>query len=89
MCSRAREAEKTNGKEYIVLVVVSDCCIVDQVETARLIVEASDLPLSLIIVGIGENDFHFMEQLDGDAQILSYRGKVASRDVSVAEGGHV
>ena len=85
MCSRAKEAEKTNGKEYIVLVIVSDCCIVDEVETTRMLVEASELPLSLIIVGIGENDFHFMEHLDGDTQTLRYGGKLASRDVRVEE----
>lgn len=78
---RAREAQATNGKEYVVLFLVSDCCIVDQVETTRLIVEACNLPLSIIIVGMGNNDFHFMDVLDGDVKRLSYKGQKASRDV--------
>lgn len=78
---RAKEAEATHGKEYVVLIIVSDCCIIDQVETTRMIVEASGLPLSLIIVGMGQNDFHFMDVLDGDVKRLSFRGKKAERDV--------
>ena len=46
-----------------------------------MIVEASGLPLSLIIVGMGQNDFHFMDVLDGDVKRLSFRGKKAERDV--------
>ena len=30
---------------------------------------------------MGENDFHFMEILDGDMKKLEYDGKVAKRDV--------
>lgn len=40
-CRHAKKAAETKGKEYIVLILLSDCCIVDQVETARLIVEIS------------------------------------------------
>lgn len=95
----AKKAAETKGKEYIVLILLSDCCIVDQVETARLIVEislcfgewkspwrqGSELPLSIIILGMGENDFHFMEILDGDMKKLEYDGKVAKRDVERLE----
>ena len=38
---QAKKAAETKGKEYVVLILLSDCCIVDQVETARLIVEIS------------------------------------------------
>ena len=38
---RAREAEKTKGGEYVVLFLVSDCSIVDQVETTQLIIDIS------------------------------------------------
>ena len=31
-----------------------------------LIVNASDLPLSIIIVGVGNADFESMNELDGD-----------------------
>ena len=34
------------------------------------IVKASGLPLSIIIVGVGDADFEAMEQLDGDVSPL-------------------
>ena len=42
---------------------------------------ASDLPMSVIIVGVGNEDFSAMEQLDGDEQRLSSGGRYASRDI--------
>lgn len=74
-CRRAKEAETKKGKEYVVLILLSDCGIVDQVETARLVIEASHLPLSLIILGMGDNDFQFMNVLDGDDRTLSFNGE--------------
>ena len=38
---RAKEAEKCKGREYVVLFIVSDCCIVDQVKTTQLIIDIS------------------------------------------------
>lgn len=43
--------------------------------------EASDLPCSVIIIGVGNADFSMMEQLDGDNERLSYNGKAAKRDI--------
>ncbi|KNB45277.1 hypothetical protein JH06_2314 [Blastocystis sp. subtype 4] len=78
---RAKEAETKKGKEYVVLILLSDCGIVDQVETARLVIEASHLPLSLIILGMGDNDFQFMNVLDGDDRTLSFNGEKPARDM--------
>ncbi len=49
--------------------------------TIQSIVSAADLPLSILIVGVGNADFTQMDALDGDKQKLSYRGKQASRDI--------
>ena len=48
-----------------------------------LIVEASRLPTSIVIVGIGESEeFELMEELDSDGQILrDDGGRVAARDI--------
>ena len=46
-----------------------------------MIVEASHLPLSIIIVGMGENEFSFMNVLDGDEDSLSYNNHQCVRDV--------
>jgi hypothetical protein len=38
-------------------------------ETMNLIVKAASLPLSIIIIGVGNADFREMEVLDGDNEI--------------------
>ena len=43
--------------------------------------QAASLPLSIIIVGIGDADFEAMEVLDGDDVRLSSRGRYAERDI--------
>ena len=43
---------------------------------------ASELPCSVIIVGVGEADFGMMEQLDADERLLrAQSGRVAKRDI--------
>ncbi len=50
--------------------------------TVDLIVNASHLPLSIIIVGVGEEKFKLMKELDSDDQLLrDSRGQTALRDV--------
>jgi hypothetical protein len=55
--------------------------ILDMNETLEAIVNASSLPLSIIIVGVGNADFSSMEFLDGDGRTLVSRGRRASRDI--------
>ena len=43
--------------------------------------KASSLPLSIIIVGVGNEDFEAMDELDGDDVRLSCRGRQAERDI--------
>ena len=51
-------------------------------DTKEAIVDASSLPLSIIIVGIGSADFSAMEDLDGDNAILTApSGRKAQRDI--------
>jgi len=49
--------------------------------TREAIVKASKLPLSIIIVGVGEEDFSSMEFLDADKRALKHNGVVAARDI--------
>jgi hypothetical protein len=55
--------------------------LTDLKETTETIVNASTLPLSIVIVGIGDGDFSAMEFLDGDEHRLSSGGVEAARDI--------
>ena len=48
----------------------------------KLIVESSSLPTSIIIVGVGDEEFELMEELDSDEKLLTDDdGKVCTRDI--------
>ena len=67
---------------YYILLILTDGCINDMPQTCDKIVEASYLPLSIIIVGIGNADFSLMEILDGDKHPLrNSRGELRKRDI--------
>ena len=55
--------------------------ILDMEETKRLLVENSHLPMSIILVGVGQGDMNKMEILDDDNRTMSYRGVKAERDI--------
>ena len=57
------QGEPTN---YFVLLIITDGIITDMEDTKRSIVAAAGLPMSIIIVGVGNEDFSAMEELDGD-----------------------
>lgn len=64
------------------LLIITDGVITDLDETRHAIVNASKLPMSIIIVGVGGADFSAMEFLDGDGGSLrSPSGEVAIRDI--------
>ncbi|KAM8822890.1 copine-3-like isoform 2-T2 [Spinachia spinachia] len=79
----ARQALRQNiASQYFVLLIITDGVITDMDQTRTAIVEASRLPMSIIIVGVGGADFSEMEFLDSDDKLLSSpRGDVASRDI--------
>ena len=67
---------KNNNLEYLILMILTDGVIDDLQETIDALVEGSFLPLSVIIIGIGDADFKKMEILDGDEiPLISSRGK--------------
>ena len=53
----------------------------DMDATKKAIVTAADRPMSIIIVGVGKENFSGMKALDADAKRLSYEDKFASRDI--------
>ena len=67
---------------YYILLILTDGCINDTPQTRDKIVEASYLPISIIIVGIGKADFTLMNQLDGDEfPVENSRGEKWKRDI--------
>ncbi|XP_038662795.1 copine-2 [Scyliorhinus canicula] len=68
--------------QYFILLIITDGVISDMDETRHAIVQAAKLPMSIIIVGVGNADFAAMEFLDGDNRVLrSYTGEEATRDI--------
>ena len=64
------------------LLILTDGAIHDMPQTIDLVVEASHLPLSVIIVGVGNEKFDKMEELDGDKVALrNSKGKAVARDI--------
>uniref|UniRef100_A0A3B3TGG1 Copine family member 9 n=1 Tax=Paramormyrops kingsleyae TaxID=1676925 RepID=A0A3B3TGG1_9TELE len=71
----------TDGSQYFVLLMITDGVISDMVQTKEAVVNASALPMSIIIVGVGPAEFDAMEELDGDDVRVSSRGRLAERDI--------
>ncbi|CAL8114916.1 unnamed protein product [Orchesella dallaii] len=74
-------AQNQNGEHYYILLIITDGIITDMPNTKEAIVNASTLPLSIIIIGVGGADFTAMEELDGDAVRISFNGRLAARDI--------
>ncbi|KAI3855921.1 hypothetical protein MKX03_027465 [Papaver bracteatum] len=70
-------------KKYFVLLIITDGVVTDLQETIDCLVRASDLPLSILIVGVGDADFNNMEILDADNgnRLKSRTGQFATRDI--------
>ena len=68
--------------EYHILMILTDGVIDDLQETIDVLVKASKYPLSVIIIGIGKEDFSKMEILDGDeVPLTSSKGEKRMRDL--------
>uniref|UniRef100_A0A8B9J9C0 Copine I n=1 Tax=Astyanax mexicanus TaxID=7994 RepID=A0A8B9J9C0_ASTMX len=78
----AGAAQQSNAAQYFVLLIITDGEITDLDQTKQAIVNSSKLPMSIIIVGVGEADFKAMEVLDGDNGVLKApSGEPVSRDI--------
>ena len=79
----AKDAESSD--DYCILMILTDGIINDMQETVDAIVEASYLPISIIIVGVGnggDDGFAEMDFLDGDEEPLaSSKNKKCARDI--------
>jgi hypothetical protein len=75
-------AHKSNGNAvYSILLILTDGVIHDMDATIEAIINSAFLPLSIIIVGVGNEDFESMEVLDGDQGLRSNKGQKEVRDL--------
>ncbi|XBI02407.1 hypothetical protein VPH35_130959 [Triticum aestivum] len=74
---------ENGSKTYSVLLIITAEVFTDKQETIDSIVRASELPLSIIIVGVGDADFTEMKMLEAGygKRLESSTGHVASRDI--------
>uniref|UniRef100_A0A665X1K6 Copine-4 n=1 Tax=Echeneis naucrates TaxID=173247 RepID=A0A665X1K6_ECHNA len=80
--SASEEMHTKEAMEYFILLILTDGVITDMADTREAIVHASHLPMSVIIVGVGNADFTDMQILDGDDGILrSPKGEPVLRDI--------
>ncbi|XP_018553766.1 LOW QUALITY PROTEIN: copine-3-like [Lates calcarifer] len=81
-CFASQALHQYTASQYYVLLIITDGVITDMDQTRAAIVQASRLPMSIIIVGVGRADFSAMEFLDSDDKLLSsHTGEVAARDI--------
>lgn len=77
----ARRKVTQDIQHYNILLILTDGVVADMKETISEIVNASSLPLSIVIIGLGDEDFTRMVQLDSDNRKLRSGGRQAVRDI--------
>jgi len=78
----AKEVSQEN-QHYCILLILTDGIINDMEPTKDEIIIASQLPVSIIVVGVGKEDFSLMQELDSDNAMLQSTklNKKAERDI--------
>jgi len=78
----ASQQNSQSEQHYYILLIITDGVINDMEATIDEIVQNNALPLSIVIVGVGDEDFTNMEVLDADDEPLrGSNGDIAKRDI--------
>lgn len=78
----AHNSCSSDFQNYFILLILTDGVVTDMNDTRKAIVQASRLPMSIIIIGVGRADFEAMNFLDSDTQRLcAPDGTYAERDI--------
>ena len=77
----AQNCKQGGSNIYQTLLILTDGEIHDMDRTIDLVIQAANLPLSIIIVGIGSANFENMSRLDGDNGLYSSNGVRCARDI--------
>ncbi|KAG9391693.1 Copine [Carpediemonas membranifera] len=81
IANRASVARSRGPGTYEVLLVLTDGVLMDAAQTIKSIVDGSETPLSIIIVGVGSADMSQMSVLDADTAPLKSGSKTMVRDI--------
>lgn len=74
------KAKIADPKNYTFFMIITDGELNDFQLTVDALVEASELPISIVIVGVGEESFEEMKKLDTGME-KNYQGKKPVRDI--------
>ncbi|CAD8153924.1 unnamed protein product [Paramecium pentaurelia] len=67
--------------QYLVLLILTDGAIHDMDQVEQYLEQAAFLPISIIIIGVGEDDFTLMKRLDGDLPDGAMKQQINKRDL--------
>ena len=80
--NRKLEANKDKNLNYHILLIISDGEIHDINETIDSIIEISKFPISIIIIGIGDDVTSDMKTLNGEkGKLISRNGEILNKDI--------
>ncbi|PRP79805.1 copine-8-like [Planoprotostelium fungivorum] len=69
-------------QRYHILLIITEGKIEDLQSAIDVLVKTERLPLSVVIVGLGDGNFHDMQQLDGDDEpLIASNGAIMARDI--------
>lgn len=76
---------KKEGREYMILLLLTDGDITDGDEVIDLVVECGRLPISIIVIGITneeEESWQFMHMInDNNRELIDSHGRRSERDM--------
>lgn len=64
--NRAIKVQQQNGNQFTILIIITDGMVTNVEETRRAIVEATNHPLSIVVVGVGDGPFDLMKEFDDE-----------------------
>ncbi len=78
-CFRFAQATARHGKHYFVLLIITDGMVTDIDKSIDAIVALSQLPMSVVIVGVGDNDLSEKYKIFDGTYLKSSSGQLAER----------